>query len=275
VCGLFVESADEQQLRRAVQHSARMEALGSLTAGIAHDFNNLLTVLVGNLYLAAEELRGKSPTFEKVKTARDAGKRGSDLIRHLLAFARREELPAETVDPKKVVADLIPLLNRSLGSRIQLETGLDSSSGVRASAAQLESVIVNLAINARDAMAGKGKVALRTRDVTLSAADAAGKGLPKAGAYVAISVADDGPGIPEEIRERVFEPFFSTKTEGAGTGLGLCMVRWFAEQSGGAVELESIHGRGTTVSVWLPRIGDGVVDGHDGTMPLSTLPSGS
>ncbi|HXS81039.1 MAG TPA: histidine kinase dimerization/phospho-acceptor domain-containing protein, partial [Gammaproteobacteria bacterium] len=122
--GILVDGDDDKALRAAAQHSARMEALGSLTAGVAHDFNNLLTVLVGNLYLVGEELRERPLVFEKLKAARDAGKRGSELIKQLMTFARREELEVGTIDPSKVVGDLLPLLRRALGSRITLETTL-------------------------------------------------------------------------------------------------------------------------------------------------------
>src|SRR5690606_463734 len=120
--GIFVDAGDDKALRAAAQHSARMEALGSLTAGVAHDFNNLLTVLVGNLYLIGEELRERPRVFEKLKAARDAGKRGTELIKQLMAFARREEVQLGTTDPAKVVGDLLPLLRRALGGRITLET---------------------------------------------------------------------------------------------------------------------------------------------------------
>jgi nitrogen-specific signal transduction histidine kinase len=275
-CGLFVEAGDDEQLRAAVQQSARMEALGSLTAGIAHDFNNLLTVLVGNLYLVAEDLRAQPKLFEKLKAARDAAKRGADLIKQLLAFARREELTLDSIEPCKVVAELAPLLRRALGSRIALETELESGAlAVRASQAQLESVIVNLAVNARDAIEAKGKVEIKIRRVHVAAAEAARRRLPRAGHYAALSVGDDGCGIPPETLARVFDPFFSTKGERGGTGLGLSMVRWFAEQSRGSVELASTVGKGTTVTLLLPLSQEQPAEAHEMTMPLSTLPSGT
>ena len=276
LCGLFVSAGDEAQLRAAVQHGARMEALGSLTAGIAHDFNNLLTVLVGNLYLVAEELRDRPKVFEKLKSARDASKRGADLIKQLLAFARREQLETTVIDPCKVVTDIEPLLRRALGSKVALRAELQPEAGrIRASIAQLESVIVNLAINARDAIAAKGTVSVSVARAQISSTEAAARGLPKGGEYVLVRVADDGSGIPPEAIGRVFEPFFSTKRDRGGTGLGLSMVRWFAEQAGGVVELESVVGRGTTVSLVLPLSTDQAVEPGDKTMPLSTLPSGN
>ena len=276
VSGLFVAANEQPNLRGLAQRAARMEALGSLTAGIAHDFNNLLTVLVGNLYLVGEDLRAQPKTFEKLKAARDAAKRGTDLIKQLLAFARREELDADIIDPAKVVDGVTPLLRRALGVRIALETAFQADAGtIRASAAQLESVVVNLAVNARDAIESKGRIVFEIRREHLTQAEAERRRLARAGVYVMISVADTGCGVPPELTERVFEPFFSTKGERGGTGLGLNMVRWFAEQAGGAVELQSVVGRGTTVTLLLPQQSEHANDGGDRTMPLSTLPSGS
>jgi|GEM_PF-6447353 signal transduction histidine kinase len=276
LCGVFVTANDDAQLRAAVQHSARMEALGSLTTGIAHDFNNLLTVLVGNLYLVAEELRDRPKVFEKIKSARDASKRGADLIKQLLAFARRESLETAVIDPCKVVSDLEPLLRRALGSKVALRVELEPEAGrIRASAAQLESVIVNLAINARDAIEKKGAVTISVQRMRLTSSEAALRGLTKPGDYVSVRVADDGSGIPADTIGKVFEPFFSTKKDRGGTGLGLSMVRWFAEQAGGAIALDSTVGRGTTVALLLPLSVEQVIEQADKTMPLSTLPTGN
>jgi signal transduction histidine kinase len=275
--GVLIEGDDGRALRAAAQHSARMEALGSLTAGVAHDFNNLLTVLVGNLYLVGEELRDRPLVFEKLKAARDAGKRGSELIKQLMTFARREELDVGTIDPSKVVGDLLPLLRRALGSRITLETSLQKHVGaVRASVAQLESVVVNLAVNARDAIEGKGRISIDVSGVELSVHDATRRGLARSGRYVVVSVRDTGAGIAPETLDRVFEPFFSTKRERGGTGLGLSMVRWFAESSGGCAAIESVVGQGTTVTLLLPRLQvDHAAETAERTMPLSTLPTGT
>ncbi|HEX6993572.1 MAG TPA: ATP-binding protein [Gammaproteobacteria bacterium] len=272
--GVFVDVTEEMRLREAVQRGARMEALGSLTSGIAHDFNNLLTVLVGNLYLAAEDLRGDEKTFQKVKAARDAAKRGADLIKELLAFARREQPGAEEVDPAKIVSGLVPLLTRALGKKVTLDARPARNVGrVRCNPAQLESALVNLALNARDAITRCGRIAIVTEAVDLSGAEAERRGLPP-GAYVRLDVVDDGSGIPPEMIERVFEPFFTTKGDKGGTGLGLSMVRWFAEQAGGAVSIDSTPGRGTVVSLLLPRSTDAAAETTSKTAPLSTLPGG-
>jgi signal transduction histidine kinase len=275
--GILVDGDDSKVLRAALQHSARMDALASLTAGVAHDFNNLLTVLVGNLYLVGEELRERPGVFEKLKAARDAGKRGSELIKQLMTFARREELDVGTIDPSKVIGDLLPLLRRALGPRITLETTLQKHVGaVRASVAQLESVVVNLAVNSRDAIEGKGRISIDVSGIELSDQDATLRGLARGGRYVAVSVRDSGMGIAPEALERVFEPFFSTKRERGGTGLGLSMVRWFAESSGGCAQIASVVGQGTTVTLLLPRQqADRAVETAEMTMPLSTLATGT
>ena len=272
--GLFVDVTDEQQMRRAMQRSARLEALGSLTSGVAHDFNNLLTVLVGNLSLVAEDLRERPEQFAKLKAARDAAKRGADLIRQLLAFARHQAVEADVIRPGKAVENVVPLLARALGSKVKLETELDPEvSTIRGNVAQLESVIVNLAVNARDALDGGGKVTISAQDVSLSAVDAKRYGLP-GGPYVRLSVTDDGGGIAPEILPRVFEPFFSTKVERGGTGLGLSMVRSYASQFGGAAYAQSKLGEGTTVSLLFPRCAESPDETSAKTMPLSTLPTG-
>jgi signal transduction histidine kinase len=276
ILGIFVDDEQERALRTAVQRGARMEALGSLTAGIAHDFNNLLTVLVGNLYLLGEDLRGQPQVFAKLKAARDAGKRGSDLIKQLLTFARRDELDVGNVDAAQVVTNVLPLLRRALGVRISLETVLQEHAGaIRASTAQLESVVVNLAVNARDAIDGKGRVTLEVSSRDVPQSEAALHGVPRAGRYVVLRVRDTGSGIPAEVLGRVFEPFYSTKHDRGGTGLGLSMVRWFAEQCGGSVSIDSIVGQGTTVTLLLPRQAEQAADTIEKTMPLSVLPTGS
>ena len=272
--GLLIDTTEEQQLRYAMQRSARLEALGSLTSGVAHDFNNLLTVLVGNLSLVAEELRDQTELFAKLKAARDAATRGADLIRQLLAFARRQPVEADLINPAKIVRNLAPLMGRALGSKVQLETELGLEVGpVRGNAAQLESVIVNLGVNARDAVNAEGRVVISVAERQLDPRDAHRYELSP-GNYVEIKVADNGGGIPEDMLARVFEPFFSTKGEQGGTGLGLSMVRSYAAQFDGAAHIESEVGSGTAVSLLFPRCSETLDETSAKTMPLSTLPSG-
>jgi signal transduction histidine kinase/CheY-like chemotaxis protein len=273
--GLFVDNSEEQQLRQAMQHSARLEALGSLTSGVAHDFNNLLTVLVGNLSLVAEELRDRPELFAKLKSARDAAKRGADLIRQLLAFARHQPIDANVIKPAKVIENLVPLLGRALGSKVKLETVLSSqASAVRGNVAQFESVIVNLAVNARDALEASGKVVISVTDQPVRAPESRKFDLPQ-GQYVCVTVADTGRGIPADTLARVFEPFFSTKGDRGGTGLGLAMVRAYAVQFGGAAHIDSAPGKGTSVTLLFPRVSDAIEETGAKTMPLSTLPTGT
>lgn len=273
--GTFVDHVHTEQLQRAIQTTARMEALGSLTSGIAHDVNNLLTVLVGNLYLVGEELRENPALFEKIKPARDAARRGADLLRQLLSFSRREPAIASPISPARVVDGLEPLLRQIMGKRVTLSCRLDVNAGpVVTSAAQLESVVVNLAINARDAINNAGAITISVVNRSLGEREAKAAGV-MAGDYAMLSVADDGCGIPDELRERIFEPFFTTKQSRGGSGLGLSMVRWFAEQYKGTAFVRSRSGKGTVVSVLLPRHADLAGDTSAKTMPLSTLPTGN
>lgn len=274
--GLFVDCSEGHRFRSTLLKMAGTESAMKLAAGVSHDVNNLLTVLVGNLYLAAEAVRADAATHEKLKRARDAAKRGADLLRQLMAFARGAdaESDASIVSPQKVIASLTPLFIAVLGSRVKLESDVDANApAVRVNRAQLESVITNLVVNARDALSGSGgTVSIKVSRVELDGAAAAARKL-KPGCYVEFAVRDDGCGIPEKVLERVFEPFFSTK--GAkGNGLGLPMVRWFAERAGGAVSLESRPEKGTAVTLLLPALDKEKSDTAEMTMPLKALPGG-
>lgn len=272
--GLFVDTTAAKHLESSISHASRMEALAGLTSGIAHDFSNLLTVLVGNLYLISEGLRGDAALFEKAKLARDAAKRGIDLVRQLLSFARNEWAESPTVDPRKIIGNLEPLLKRALGARITLVTNVAHDvSHVSANTAQLESAIVNLVINARDATETGGEICVEVANTMLDGRTAEAYGVAPGG-YVRIAVRDQGAGIPEALLGRVFEPFFSTKGSGKGSGLGLSMVRLFAVQTGGTVLLTSKPAAGTTVTILLPRAAEPADVSATNTMPLSALPGG-
>ena len=264
VASLQSEPPETGQL---LEHAARMEAVAGLSSGIAHDFNNLLTVLVGNLYLLAEELRDNESAFTRIKAARDTALRGADLTRQLLNYARDDGADEAEVRPASVVRRLQSLLDKLVGSRIKLQVELSAEdASVTAGRAQLESAIVNLVINARDAIDGDGTV-------TISVDEAAGREFGESD--VIVRVADTGPGMSEDVRRRVFEPFFTTKSAGRGTGLGLSMVRWFAERAGGSVDIDSRPGHGTSVSVILPRTSVSSGDTTcSRTLPLSVLPNG-
>jgi len=270
--GVFRDATAGRHLKAGMERSARLEALGSLTSGVAHDFNNLLTILIGNLALAAEEAREQPKLFAKLKAARDAARRGGDLIQQLLSFARQEPVASRLINPARVISGVAPLIQRALGGRIKLELELDESvDAIQGNSAQLESVIVNLAVNARDAIESTGHVRLA---VSADGGDAEAKPGRGQGRYLCIEVSDDGSGIPADVVDRVFEPFFTTKAEGRGSGLGLSMVKAYAEQFGGKTELLSQPGQGTTVRLWFQTSSGAIDESAAMTMPMAVLPTG-
>ena len=240
----------EEQLRR----SQRLESIGQLTGGLAHDFNNLLTVVIGNLDLLHEELQETPKALEMVDHALNASLRGADLTRQLLAFARRQSLAGSPFDLNELVRGTTALLRRTLGEQIEikLELARDLWTAV-ADSTQVESALANLALNARDAMAGGGRLTVQTANARLDAHYAAENIDATPGDFVMLAVSDTGTGIPAELLGRVVEPFFTTKPQGKGTGLGLSMVYGFAKQSSGYLKIDSEVGRGTTVRLYLPR----------------------
>jgi signal transduction histidine kinase/CheY-like chemotaxis protein len=241
-------AAAEAQLRQV----QKMEAVGQLTGGIAHDFNNMLAVVVGGLDLARLKLRGPKREVElHLDSALEGANRAAALTRRLLAFARAEPLLPEGIAPAELIGGMLDLVDRTIGERIQVHTRFaDQPWHVWADENQLENAIVNLCVNARDAMEGSGELRISVDNVALGNREAGQ--LPE-GEYVRISVSDTGAGIAPEHLERVFEPFFTTKPVGKGTGLGLSQIFGFARQSGGDVTIESEVGKGTTVSIFLPR----------------------
>jgi signal transduction histidine kinase/ActR/RegA family two-component response regulator len=245
------ESA-RSQLEEQLRHAQKMEAIGRLSGGIAHDFNNLLTAISGYSELLMKELDG-SPLRADVEEIHNAADRAATLTGQLLAFSRRQILSPESVVLNQRVTDLSRMLNRLIGEHIAIDLRLASDLWpVRADVAQLEQVLVNLALNARDAMPQGGRLGIETanRDVSVNEAQALEI---SPGPFVELRVRDTGIGIPPDLKARIFEPFFTTKPKGAGTGLGLSMVYGFVRQSGGAISVESAPGEGTTFSLLLPR----------------------
>ncbi len=231
----------------------KMEAVGQLTGGIAHDFNNMLAVVIGNLDIAKRRMaQGRGDVARQIDNAMDGAQRAAALTQRLLVFARRQPLEAAPTDLNQLLADLSELLRRTLGETVRIEAATAPDLWIVAvDQAEMESAVINLAINARDAMPRGGTLRIETANVAIGAADAA-EGALTPGDYVAVTVADSGTGMPPDVAARAIEPFFTTKEVGRGTGLGLSQVYGFIRQSGGRVEIASEEGLGTTVRLYLP-----------------------
>ncbi|HEY7006749.1 MAG TPA: ATP-binding protein [Sphingomicrobium sp.] len=249
---LKAEAAEREAAEAQLRQVQKMEAVGQLTGGIAHDFNNMLAVVVGGIDLALRRLNGpRREVMMHLNNAMEGATRAAALTRRLLSFARSEPLLPERVDSNDLIGGMSDLLDRTLGERISIEIDLAAGAWpIYVDPHQLENAIVNLAVNARDAMEGEGLMRIATENVRLAANEV---GDIRAGDYVKLSVTDTGCGMAPEVVERAFEPFFTTKPVGKGTGLGLSQIFGFAHQSGGEVGIESQVGRGTTVSIYLPR----------------------
>jgi PAS domain S-box-containing protein len=264
ITGVGSISADITRLRAAedqLRQGQKMRAVGQLTGGIAHDFNNLLGVILGNAQLLQEEMPGDNRFLEGVIKA---SLRGSQLTHRLLAFSRQQPLAPESTDINRLLEGTLTLLERTLGEPVELSFNkADGLWNADVDAAQLENALLNLVINARDAMPEGGRVTVETRNVILSKADIARLHISlETGDYVSVAVRDTGIGIPDEALEQVFEPFFTTKGVGEGSGLGLSMVYGFVTQSGGTVLIESEEGAGTTVTLYLRRSSEGAANDH-------------
>jgi PAS domain S-box-containing protein len=253
VLGVVDDVTERKQVEDQLRQAQKMEAVGNLTGGVAHDFNNLLTVVMGNLDLLREDVAGNVAAEQKIDTIMQASERGADLTRHMLAFSRRQPLQAKDVDVSALIGGTTRLLSRALGGNITIavRTGIDLPA-VLVDASQLETALLNIAINARDAMPDGGTLTLGTRVAELDADYAARHPGVRPGTYVAIEITDTGTGIPPDLIERIFDPFFTTKPSGKGTGLGLSMVYGFIKQSGGHIKVYSEVGQGTAFLLFLP-----------------------
>lgn len=246
---ITAKRAAEEQLIQA----QKMESVGQLTGGIAHDFNNMLTVITGTIEILADGVKHDPALASIVRMIDDAADRASQLTANLLAFARKQPLRPRETDVNGLIEEVVQLLSPTLGRQIEIETALgDQAWPALVDRGQLSSALVNLAINARDAMPDGGRLLFRTANFTRNEHDAELAGLGP-GDYVTIEVIDSGAGIPLAIRDRIFEPFFSTKQFGAGTGLGLSMVFGFAKQSGGGIVVEGEEGKGACFRIYLPK----------------------
>ena len=247
IFGTLLDVTDRRSLEEQLAQARKMEAVGQLTGGIAHDFNNLLTVIVGNLDLIERRAGHDEKTERQLSAIRYAADRGRSLTRQLLAFSRRQHLSPVTLDANSLVANFTPLLKQAVGEAVTVTLDLAKAPlTVDVDSAQLETALLNLAVNARDAMGGGGALSIRT---SLEAA----RGRKAAQAWVRIEVADTGPGIAADSLERIFEPFFTTKEVGKGSGLGLSQVYGFVQQSGGQITVESPPGSGACFVLRLPK----------------------
>ena len=254
---VVIDSSERKAVEAQLNQAQKMEAVGNLTGGIAHDFNNILGVIIGNLELLARGL-GDSDTSDKMRRRVDAATRaafrGAELTSRLLSFSRRQVLEPRSVDVNQVVTGMADMLQRTLQEDSEIETVLgDDIWSTRTDPSQLENALLNLAVNARDAMPDGGKLTIETANVRIDANYIRTHPFAKAGDYILLAVSDTGIGIPEEVLPFVFEPFFTTKGVDKGTGLGLSMIYGFAKQSGGHVGIYSEVGVGTTVRLYLPR----------------------
>lgn len=250
------ERTEELRIKdEALRQSQKMEAVGQLTGGVAHDFNNLLQIIIGNLETLERTLpEGSGRLHRAVQSAMNGARRAASLTRRLLAFSRRQPLDPKPIDVNVLVTGMSELLHRSLGETIEIETVRAAGLWrVEVDANELEAAILNLAVNARDAMATGGRLTIETANSYIDEAYAAGQAEVTPGQYVAISISDTGEGMNPDTIARAFEPFFTTKPVGRGTGLGLSQVYGFVKQSGGHVKLYSEPGQGTTVRIYLPR----------------------
>ena len=248
---LTAEIAERERAEARLVQAQKMEAIGQLTGGVAHDFNNLLTVIVGSLDLVLRKSEEET-VLRLVRNSLQAAERGANLTSQLLAFSRRQRLSPVALDINAVISGMREMLVRSIGPQVEIRTELqDDVWRALADPTQLEVMLLNLAINARDAMPEGGQVVISTRNVA-KAPDSLKPELDDR-EYVCICVSDDGPGMPPDVLAHAFEPFFTTKAHGKGTGLGLAQLYGFAKQSGGTARIQSEPGEGTSVSIYLPR----------------------
>jgi PAS domain S-box-containing protein len=263
IFGLWLDNTERKELESQLLHASKLEAIGRLTGGIAHDFNNMLAVVMGSLELLGKTIGGNEAAERRARMAMEGARRCADLTNRLLAFSRRQTLQASVTDLGALVPGMLELLHRTLGDPIEIKLAMvDKLWPVVVDRLQFETALVNLAVNARDAMPEGGCLTVEIGNRVIAEES------PRAGDYVEVAVGDTGTGMPPEVRDRVFEPFFTTKESGKGTGLGLSMIYGFVQQSGGHVAIDSVVGEGTTVRMFFPRA-EGVADEAEQAEPAA------
>ena len=274
MAGIVVDRTEHRLTEEALRQSQKMEAIGQLTGGVAHDFNNLLTVIVGGLDMMIRRPDNADRVTRLAEAAMKAAQRGEQLTQQLLAFSRRQMLRPQTLNPNRLLLEFKPLAERAAGGGIALEFDLDPGvDPIRTDPAQFEAAVLNLVVNARDAMdhgAQGGRMCVRSRNIRLATADVADRGVSP-GPYVMVSVSDVGSGMAPETIARIFEPFFTTKDVGKGSGLGLAQVYGFTRSAGGYAAIESQLNIGTTVKLFFPRSSE-PIDNGTGLSPVGSIP---
>ena len=263
--GVQTDVTERRELESQLRQAQKMEAIGQLAAGVAHDFNNILSVVLGYSIFVQEQLKPNDPLRGDIEEVRRAGERACDLVRQLLAFSRRQMLEPRTLDLRQTVLGMEKMLRRLLGEVVDLALFVsDAAANVHADPTQIEQIVMNLVVNARDAMPGGGKLSLEVSSVMLDANYVAVHSEISAGSYVMLAITDTGIGMTEAVREHIFEPFFTTKGPGNGTGLGLSTVFGIVKQSAGHIWVYSEPGHGTTFKVYFPQV--------DGTAARASAP---
>ncbi len=268
---VYHDATSSRETERQLHQSQKLDAIGKLTGGVAHDFNNMLTVISGNTETLVASLKEQPELQRTARLIDDAAERCAELIQHLLSFARRQPLQPRNVEINGAIADIAKLLRPTLGEQIQIETALEQGPMTsHIDPSRLTNAVLNMAINARDAMPNGGKLLLETHRVVLDEAYARTNPDVRPGPYVMFAVSDTGTGMPQSVQEKAFEPFFTTKEVGKGSGLGLSMVYGFVKQSGGHIKIYSEPGHGTTIKLYLPP-GEGITEA---TAPIAPQAEG-
>jgi PAS domain S-box-containing protein len=268
--GLIRDITDELKRQKVLAQAQRMEAYGQLTGGVAHDFNNLLTVITGNQELLEMRLKD-AKNLTLLRRAQEAAEMGARLTGRLLTFARRRQLETTLLNLNDQIIGMVELLRRSIGEHVKLSTSLAPELGVvRADASEIENAVLNLAINARDAMPKGGHLLIETANCTLEDDELGSENKLPPGDYIRLTVSDSGNGMTQDVLQRAMEPFFTTKPQGKGTGLGLSTIYGFVQQSGGAMTIYSEPERGTTINIYLPRVVHGGKTASSEPAPTTT-----